>query len=57
MKVEFYNELNGLDIDITDNDIKNILHFDFSTFYPDDKEELGEPIVIQRSDTNGNVKR
>jgi hypothetical protein len=57
MKVEFYNELNGLDIDITDNDIKNILHFDFSTFYPDDKEELGEPIVVQRRDKNGNVKR
>lgn len=43
--IEIYNELNGLQVEISDK--KTDKHFDFATLYPNDKEENGEPVVIK----------
>lgn len=54
MIIEIYNELNGIDIDIVEN-ATHIERFDFAMLYPNDKEENGNPIVIQhKGDKNGN---
>lgn len=45
MLIELYNELNGLQVEFTAKS-DDSPHFDFSTLYPDDKEENGAPVVI-----------
>ena len=42
-----YNELNGLDLDTEDIDVDES-RFNMDELYPNDKEETGEPIVIDR---------
>lgn len=56
MAIELYNELNGLQVEFTANPDKSS-HFDFSTLYPNDKEELGEPVVVQKGENNERNKK
>lgn len=42
-----YNELNGLDLDTEDTNVDES-RFNMDELYPNDKEETGEPVVIDR---------
>ena len=56
MAIELYNELNGLQVEFTAKPDTSD-HFDFSTLYPNDKEELGVPIVVQKGKNNERNKK
>lgn len=56
MAIELYNELNGLQVEFTAKPDTSD-HFDFSTLYPNDKEELGAPIVVQKGKNNERNKK
>ena len=56
MAIELYNELNGLQVELVSKPDTSS-HFDFSTLYPNDKEELGEPVVVQKGKNNERKKK